>query len=250
MAQLEEELLTETTLADEIAFQLEGDILAGRLQPGSKLRQEELCSRFGVSRTPIREALRKLQAQRLVTLAPNRGATVRVLTRQEIEEVYELRAELEGYAAYLACVRADDDFDRRLIEASSDVQTRAHPGPERDVCDRQLNVEVSESIRGFHHIIQETAGNATLVSVIRDLEALFLGSYCSHEMADPDVAERLHVDEHRGIQDAMLARNAAAARELMRAHILHAKRILLDYLDNTGFWAGHDDTDNQEQPNE
>lgn len=181
---------------------------------------------------------------------PTGGRRYASLTRQEIEEVYELRAELEGYAAYLACVRADDDFDRRLIEASSDVQTRAHPGPERDVCDRQLNVEVSESIRGFHHIIQETAGNATLVSVIRDLEALFLGSYCSHEMADPGVAERLHVDEHRGIQDALLARNAAAARELMRAHILHAKRILLDYLDNTGFWAGHDDTDNQEQPNE
>src|SRR4051812_34077259 len=84
-------LIQTTSLADEIAFRLESAILSRELLPGTKLGQEELCHRFGVSRTPIREALRKLQAQRLVVMVPNKGATVRLPTRSEIEEVYDLR---------------------------------------------------------------------------------------------------------------------------------------------------------------
>lgn len=231
-----DEEISETTLADDIAFRLETDILSGRLPPGSKLRQEELCQRYGVSRTPVREALRKLQAQRLVTVAPKKGAMVRVLTRQEIVDVYDLRAELEGYAAQLACQRADEGFDRLLSEAADLVLNRAKYETGRDIGDWHLNVEVSESIRNFHHLIQEAAGNARLTSMIRDLEMLFLGNFCSHEMAQPQEAERLHIDEHRGILDAVRARNGAAARELMRAHIQHAKHILVDYLDRTRFW--------------
>jgi DNA-binding GntR family transcriptional regulator len=227
----------ESTLADDIAFRLEADILSGRIRPGAKLRQEELCQRYGVSRTPVREALRKLQAQRLVTVAPNRGAAVRILTRQEIIEVYDLRAELESYAAQLACQRADASFDRLLTEAASVMSQRARPLMGRDLSDRQLNFDVSESIRNFHHLIQEAAGNARLIDMIRDLETLLLGDFCCHEMAQPEIAKRLHIDEHRGILDAILARNSAAARELMRAHIHHAKRILLDYLDETDFWG-------------
>jgi DNA-binding GntR family transcriptional regulator len=77
-------LIETSSLADEIAFRLESAIVAQQLPPGTRLRQEELCERFGVSRTPIREALRKLQAQRLVVLTPNKGATVRIPTRKEI----------------------------------------------------------------------------------------------------------------------------------------------------------------------
>ena len=73
-----------TSLADEIAFRLQQAIIARELPPGTKPRQESLCERFGVSRTPIREALRKLQALRLVIMVPNRGATVRLPTRTEI----------------------------------------------------------------------------------------------------------------------------------------------------------------------
>jgi DNA-binding GntR family transcriptional regulator len=226
-----------STLADNIAFRIETDILSGRLRPGAKLRQEELCQLYGVSRTPVREALRKLQAQKLVVMAPNRGAMVRALTRQEIIEVYDLRAELESYAAQRACERADAVFDRRLAEASRAVDSRAKPTLGRDISDQKLNAEVSESIRSFHHLIQDAAGSTRLVEMIRELETLFLGDFCSHEMAQPDVAERLHIDEHRGIMDAIRARNAAAARELMRAHIHHAKRILIQHLDEIDFWG-------------
>jgi DNA-binding FadR family transcriptional regulator len=70
-----------TGLADEIAFRLQAAILDGEFPPGTHLQQDELCARFGVSRTPVREALRKLQAQHLVDLVPNKGATVRTPSR-------------------------------------------------------------------------------------------------------------------------------------------------------------------------
>src|ERR1044072_7350248 len=92
--------------------------------PAPRLQHEELAARFGVSRTPIREALRQLQALNLVELAPNRGATVRTPSRAELVEVYELRAEMEGFACALACDRASteelDELERtqeRLTEA-------------------------------------------------------------------------------------------------------------------------------------
>ena len=117
-------LIETSSLADEIAFRLESAIVAQQLPPGTRLRQEELCERFGVSRTPIREALRKLQAQRLVVLTPNKGATVRIPTRKEIEEVYELRGELEGFAAELACKFASAESDLELARTIEVVKRR------------------------------------------------------------------------------------------------------------------------------
>jgi len=120
----EETPLETTSLADEIAFRLQASIVARRLQPGERLRQEELCKRFNVSRTPVREALRKLQALRLVVMVPNRGAIVRLPTRTEVVEVYDLRAELEGYAAKCACARATTEMDRALAAAMGVLRHR------------------------------------------------------------------------------------------------------------------------------
>jgi len=86
-------------LVDRLAATIRSRVLAGEIPTGSWLRQESLAAQFGVSRTPVREALRKLQATGLVQLEPNRGAVVRGLTEREIREAYEVRAELEGLAA-------------------------------------------------------------------------------------------------------------------------------------------------------
>ena len=90
------EQITVTSLADEIAFRIQAAILAGDHRPGTHLSQDELCERFGVSRTPVREALRKLQAKHLVVLVPNKGATVRAPSRTELIDVYNVRAEARG----------------------------------------------------------------------------------------------------------------------------------------------------------
>ena len=114
------EQISITSLADEIAFRLQAAILAGEHPPGTHLFQDEICERFGVSRTPVREALRKLQAKHLVVLVPNKGATVRVPGRAELIDVYNVRAELEGYACELACVNVSD----KLLSALDGAQQR------------------------------------------------------------------------------------------------------------------------------
>ena len=82
-----------STKADDIALALEDDIVSGRIEAGTVLRQEQLSERFGVSRTPIREALRRLAALGLVSFVPNRGVRVRTLSREELREAFLVRAE-------------------------------------------------------------------------------------------------------------------------------------------------------------
>jgi|RhiMetdeSRZDD1v2_1073273.scaffolds.fasta_scaffold43574_4 DNA-binding GntR family transcriptional regulator len=229
-------LIETSSLADEIAFRLESAIVAQQLPPGTRLRQEELCERFGVSRTPIREALRKLQAQRLVVLTPNKGATVRIPTRKEIEEVYELRGELEGFAAELACKFASAESDLELARTIEVVKRRKGAPRNRDIGDSTFNIDVSGAIRSFHHVIHEMAGNQRLASTIKELEKSFPGDFCSHEMARPTDSKRLHIDDHVQIRDAIRARDPVRARSLMKNHIERAKDILLTYLDERGFW--------------
>src|ERR1051325_3012113 len=104
-------------LVDKLASDLQQRVLSGDIPSGTRLRQSALAAEFGVSRTPIREALRKLQAGGLVELQPHRGALVRGLSAREIRDAYEVRAELEALAAELAAVRIRHDQLDRLRRA-------------------------------------------------------------------------------------------------------------------------------------
>jgi DNA-binding GntR family transcriptional regulator len=104
-------------LVDELAAQLQGRVLSGEIPKGTWLRQETLAAEFGVSRTPVREALRKLQASGLVEMRPKRGALVRMPNARDVREAYEVRAELEGLAARVAATRLHDEELQRLREA-------------------------------------------------------------------------------------------------------------------------------------
>src|SRR5438270_11908969 len=115
----------ESTKADEIALMVEEAIVSGELEPGTVLRQEQLSERFGVSRTPIREALRRLAALGLVSFVPNRGVRVRTISREELHEAFLVRAELESLATEIAATRMTaedleelDAAERRFAEIS------------------------------------------------------------------------------------------------------------------------------------
>ena len=99
--------MTEGTKADDIAVLIEEAIVSGELAPGSVLRQEHLSERFGVSRTPVREALRRLAALGLVSFEPNRGVRVRTLSQHDLHEAFLVRAELEALVTEVAARRAD-----------------------------------------------------------------------------------------------------------------------------------------------
>src|SRR5437764_3273704 len=110
----------DSTKADDIALVIEEAIVAGELEPGTVLRQEQLSEQFNVSRTPIREALRRLAALGLVSFVPNRGVRVRTITREELHEAFMVRAELEALATEVAAAKvtpeqlaALDDAERR-----------------------------------------------------------------------------------------------------------------------------------------
>src|SRR6476469_8995278 len=95
----------DSTKADDIALVIEEAIVAGELEPGTVLRQEQLSEQFNVSRTPIREALRRLAALGLVSFVPNRGVRVRTISREELHEAFMVRAELEALATEAAATK-------------------------------------------------------------------------------------------------------------------------------------------------
>ena len=99
----------ESTKADDIALVIEEAIVSGELEPGTVLRQEQLSEQFNVSRTPIREALRRLAALGLVSFVPNRGVRVRTISREELHEAFMVRAELESLATEVAATKMTSD---------------------------------------------------------------------------------------------------------------------------------------------
>jgi DNA-binding GntR family transcriptional regulator len=228
-----------TSLTDEIAFRIQTAILGGEYPPGTHLQQDDLCARFGVSRTPIREALRKLQAQNLVDLVPNKGATVRVRTRRELLEVYALRAELEGFAAELAADAAPGEIDE--LQSAQDEMGRAMADLEQDRVrpedEAAFNARITTANERFHAVIHRLAGNDRLTRMLGDLQAYFPKDYVWRAIGDSAEGHVLSIVEHEQVRDALAAGDGAGARAAMTTHIEHAGRLLVDYLDRHRFWS-------------
>jgi DNA-binding GntR family transcriptional regulator len=229
-----------TSLADEIAFRVETAILDGLYPPGSRLPQEELCERFAVSRTPVREALRKLQAKNLVVVVPNKGATVRLLSRRELLDIYDLRAELEGYSCELATARISDRCITELDLAQGELEAAVSlldPAPADDTHTAVTQLRMKRANDWFHTTIHQTADNAPLLQVIKDLGDRCPKDYISRALrASPEVRD-LNIEEHRRIRAAIGAGDGRAARLAMRGHIMHARTVIAAYLDEQGFWG-------------
>jgi DNA-binding GntR family transcriptional regulator len=220
-----------SALVDRLAATLQARMVSGELVSGTRLRQEALAEEFGVSRTPIREALRKLQASGLVELQPNRGALVRGPSSREIRDAYEVRAELEGLAAELAAERIQQTQVDGLHEAQSEFREtlarmmRVRSDGAGVVPDEEIERWRHANDR-FHQLIQDAAANDVLVATLvhlhrsfpRDLTRIVLGESATL------LAENVH--EHEGILEAIEHRNAAAARKRMIKHVRHAGALV------------------------
>jgi DNA-binding GntR family transcriptional regulator len=216
-------------LVDKLASDLQQRVLSGDIPSGTRLRQSALAAEFGVSRTPIREALRKLQAGGLVELQPHRGALVRGLSAREIRDAYEVRAELEALAAELAAVRIRHDQLDRLREA----QDQFRDGLAKTVALREVgqpDIEQalvwSRANDQFHQVIQEAAGNDVLVATLTHLHRSFPRDLTKIVLAESTPLLRTNVLEHEEIVDALQRRDRDAARELMRRHVRHAGELV------------------------
>ncbi|WP_282151053.1 GntR family transcriptional regulator [Ruegeria atlantica] len=187
------------------------EIREGVLLPGDRLREIELSERLGVSRTPVREAIRQLETDGLVTHVPRLGATVRSLSYSEVMELYEMRAVLEGTAARLAA-RAASDVELDELNVLNDRLAEAGTGPVA----AQLN-------RIFHATLLDAAKNRFLTKSMLSLQKalLILGP---SQMLDGQRADDA-VGEHRRVMDALHARDGDAAELAMRAHVHAAQRM-------------------------
>jgi DNA-binding GntR family transcriptional regulator len=226
----ETEPATAAALVDEIANAIRSDVARGRFPTGSRLRQEALAADFGVSRTPIREALRKLQAEGLVVLLPRRGALVRRPTPREIREAYRVRAEIEGLAAELAAAWITDDERRELRSAErlfkDVVDGIAGVSAQRGEIDtRRVAAEWMEANDRFHEVIQRAARNAALRNAIVFLHRSIPRGLTGFALASNRRLLQQNVREHAGIRRAIDRRERDRARTLMRDHVQRSGEI-------------------------
>jgi DNA-binding GntR family transcriptional regulator len=227
----------ESTKADDIAGLIEEAIVSGELMPGSVLRQEQLSERFGVSRTPVREALRRLAALGLVSFEPNRGVRVRTLSYQDLREAFLVRAELEALVTEEAArkltredleelERCELDFARLTREVRSQ-----EPGSAR----RSLMADWMHANHAFHDVLYRVADMPYVESVAKAARRTFSGPTVWAPVDDEleDLYSRNQA-EHRAIRGALVAGSLAGARELAHEHVMHSFELLTTILEHVG----------------
>jgi DNA-binding GntR family transcriptional regulator len=228
MAKTEED----AALVDRLAATIQARVLSGEFASGSRLRQESLATEFGVSRTPVREALRKLQAAGIVQLEPRRGARVRGPSAREVREAYEVRAELEGLAAALASTRIRDDELRRLRAAQAmfeDSSSSLRAWKENGDGPPPAQAH-ADWIRGndlFHLAIQEAAGNQRLASTLADLHQSFPRDLTWIVLGESSHLMEENVAQHAAVLAAIEGRDAETARRRMVDHVLRAGDLVV-----------------------
>ncbi|SMH28974.1 GntR family transcriptional regulator [Maritimibacter sp. HL-12] len=196
------------------------EIRLGNFLPGARLRETDLAARLGISRTPVREAIRRLEADGLVEHQPRQGATLRRLGHAEVTELYEMRVVLESTAARLAA-RAASDLELAELDEINDEMTAATDP-----------VLIARANRQFHATLLNAAKNRFLRRAMTGLRrtALVLGR---STLLDPDRIAAAAA-EHATLLAALHRRDEPAAEAAMRAHIEAAHRSRLRQLRETG----------------
>jgi DNA-binding GntR family transcriptional regulator len=211
--------LNTQTLAARVCTRLEAEIVAGVLEPGARLDEQETAERFGVSRTPVREAFRLLAANALVRLNGRRGAVVRQLKAPELIEMFQVMAELEGLAARLAARRARVSEIAQLQHHHTRLEDAAAKG------DSDVFYAVNYD---FHETIYDMGRNVFLAVQARQLRKQ-VAAYRRRVTNAPNRIANT-VREHEAVIHAIAARDAEGAHQAMRDHVNLLADDLLDLL--------------------
>ena len=203
------------SVADRVYQDLWRRILAFELRPGQRLVEDELARQYGLSRTPVREALKRLEQAGLVRSAPRRGCHVREVNLGELEELYEVRLALESYAVAVAAERMPDAELQRLRAIWSPT-----PSAPPDV-QRLLTLD-----EAFHLDIARATANTTLVDYLRSINdrirVIRVRDHMSPERA------LVTYRQHQAILELLSRRDAAAATEAMKEHIRESQRNVVN----------------------
>jgi len=195
-------------LSEDVAEQLRAQIFTHELAPGSWLDEQSLAQQFGISRTPMREAIKVLASEGLVTTKMNRGAYVTEVDRRDLEQIFTILSLLEGQAAKEMALKATED-DLTMLD-------NLHHRLEKAAADRDVEQFFDVNVK-FHDLIQEIAGNKWMNGVIGDLRKVL-------KLQRRDSLSRVgrlqhSLLEHREILEAILKRDPTAAEAAMRKHL-------------------------------
>ncbi len=203
-------------LRDSVFNELRQEILTGELAPGERLMEIHLADRLGVSRTPIREAIRMLELEGLVTMIPRRGAQVSQITEKQMNDVLEVRQALDVLCVKLACERIDKEGLKRLEAACKAFEEAVESDDNRRIA--QADVE-------FHNVIIEATGNDKLISM-EDTFSQPMYRYRYEYIKDGSGHQNL-VKEHREILSAIAAGDVEAAAGAAGLHIDNQRKAII-----------------------
>jgi DNA-binding GntR family transcriptional regulator len=216
--------------AERIARRLSEEVDAGLRPVGTWLRQERLAEDFGVSRTAIRDAIQRLHAHGVVELIPNRGARIRQFSERDIHEAYQVRAELEGFAAELAASRATANELARLrladelFERAVSAHVRGVASPVNSHEGRAHDWAHANDL--FHGVVQDAACNDRLRQAISDQLRSFPRNLAWRALGADLRLLQENVAQHRAIREAIELGDSAVARQLMVSHINRAGELV------------------------
>ena len=214
-------------LRDIVFDALREAILTQVLEPGERLMEVQLADDMGVSRTPVREAIRKLELEGFVVMVPRRGAYVAGISMKDIHEVFEVRAALESLAAELAAERITidelEEMERQMVREAEETEAN------------NLNniVDVDTS---FHDLLYKAARNQRLIQFVNNLQEQ-LHRFRSASLSHPG-RSKTALEEHKKIVEALGKRNAKLAGKLAKEHIESAENAMINALEKDGKYEG------------
>jgi DNA-binding GntR family transcriptional regulator len=218
-----------STKADDLALALEHAIVSGDIPPGTVLRQEQLSEQYAVSRTPVREALRRLAALGLVSFEPNRGVRVRTPSLDELREAFLIRAELESLATEVAATRFGPT-ELEDLEAAEDrfaeLTDRVRAATRDDERRRALVGEWVRANHAFHDVIYRAAAMPLVERVAKTMRFSGSAVWNPPDARELDELYRANETQHRAIIAALRAGSPAGARSLAREHVLSSGALL------------------------
>ena len=206
-------------LRDIVFSALREGILSGELKPGERLMEVQLAEEMGVSRTPVREAIRKLELEGLVVMIPRKGAYVAGLTLKDVADVFEIRGSLEGLAAGLASERITDEEIEELENLLKELQVAVKEG--------DLDTTIKKDA-DFHQVLFNATRNERLAQMVNNLKE-HIDRFRIQSFTNPARMKSV-LDEHQKIVDAIKERDADSAEKLAKDHIYKVEYNVMNIL--------------------